>query len=292
MSTQFTLKIADFLFNITSKSQYPIVLDNGFQSFVIQTIKTPDYQIDVFDFLIPVPNDVTSVYQAKQKSNVLWEIFRFGEELFFEINHPTSFKLQQRAVYNRKRKMWRIYVNPDFSRSIQGELNPLSNPMAPLIWYYLSTEESLILIHGAGIYMDGIGRVFSGVSGIGKSTMAEIWRNIGAQVINDDRLIIRIVKDGSIVMFNTPMTYSDSYKSTPLNHLYLPFHSKDKCLEKLTGAKGISQLFASCIQHGYEKENILHHLNVIERILMVCSLSKLGVVPTTQMCSYILENEV
>jgi dephospho-CoA kinase len=79
--------------------------------------------------------------------------------------------------------------------------------------------------------MDGIGRVFSGVSGIGKSTMAEIWRNIGAQVINDDRLIIRIVKDGSIVMFNTPMTYSDSYKSTPLNHLYLPFHSKEKCLE-------------------------------------------------------------
>jgi hypothetical protein len=292
MSAQFTLKIADFFFNISSKSQYPIVLDSGFQSFVIQTIKIPDYQIDVFDILLPAPNNVTSVYKAQQKSNVLWEIFRFGEELFFEINHPTSFKLQQRAIYNQKRKKWCIYVNPDFSRSIQGELNPLSNPMAPLIWYYLSAEESLILIHGAGIFKDGIGRVFSGVSGIGKSTMAEIWRKVGAQVINDDRLIIRIVKDGSIVMFNTPMIYIDSYKSTPLNHLYLPFHSEENSLEKLTGANSISQLFASCIQHGYQKENILHHLNVIERILKFCSLSKLGVVPTTEICSYILENEV
>ena len=78
------------------------------------------------------------------------------------------------------------------------------------------------MIHASGVYYNGRGYLFSGVSGKGKTTMAGLWDNIGAQVIHDDRLIIRSI-DGVYRMFNTPVYRNDEPRIS--YQQYFPYRS-------------------------------------------------------------------
>ena len=67
--------------------------------------------------------------------------------------------------------------------------------------------------------------LFTGVSGVGKSTMAKLWKNTGACVLNDDRLVIRYV-DGIVKIYNNPMPYySQKPQHGVLKKIFLIQHS-------------------------------------------------------------------
>jgi len=159
------------------------------------------------------------------------------------------------------------------------------------MWYVLTTEEQLLLIHASGIIESGKGRIFAGFSGVGKSTMANIWQNNGAEIINDDRLLLKKETNGSWRFHNTPMYYRAVPKSAVLNHIFFPFHSPQNTIEKLSGAKAIAQLLAFTIHHGYDSKHLLHHSSVTENLLQDITAAKLGVVPTSEIIAFIKTNE-
>ena len=149
----------------------------------------------------------------------------------------------------------------------------------------------MLLIHASGLTDGHKGRIFAGFSGVGKSTMASIWQRNGADVINDDRLLIKKEKYGSWRMYNTPMYYQASPKSAALQHIYFPFHSPANTIENLTGAKAIAQLLAFTIHHGYDAQHLLHHSHTAEQLLQSISAAKLGVVPTDAIIDFIKSHE-
>ncbi len=70
--------------------------------------------------------------------------------------------------------------------------------MLPLSELFL--RRGMLTLHAAYIVHRGQGIVFSGPSGIGKSTQAELWRRCrGAQVVNGDRVLLIPGKDGALV---------------------------------------------------------------------------------------------
>ncbi|MEY3741309.1 MAG: hypothetical protein RL371_208, partial [Bacteroidota bacterium] len=155
----------------------------------------------------------------------------------------------------------------------------------------LSTEEPLLLVHASGVFDGTHGRIFSGFSGVGKSTMAQIWAGNGAQVINDDRLLLKRLSNGTWQMFNTPMFYSDQNKSCALHWVYFPFHSPINSLEPLSGAKALATVLAYTIHHGYDAQHLLHHSNLAEQLITELPIAKLGVVPTDAIIDFIRSNE-
>ena len=60
-----------------------------------------------------------------------------------------------------------------------------------------------ILLHACGIDDDGSGYLFLGNSTDGKSTMAKLWFENHAKVLNDDRIVVK-EKDGEFWMYGTP----------------------------------------------------------------------------------------
>ena len=74
-----------------------------------------------------------------------------------------------------------------------------------------------------------------GPSGVGKSTMAKIWHDEGALVIDDDRLIIRKMGD-RFYIYNTPMFYVDKPKLVTIESciLYSPKFKAHKALRANT----------------------------------------------------------
>lgn len=281
--------VAGYHFALFNQSSLPLVFDIGFNAFLKEHAPSVDRNIFFHEGFIQF--DITALcYQAKNNDQLLWEIVDTNKGRWFLVYHPENGNLQQQAQYDKQRKSWTIRCQSEQHQN-EHVLNPLAYPMAPLLWYQLTTEEPLLLIHASGIFDGEKGRIFAGFSGVGKSTMAKIWQQIGAQIINDDRLLIKKENDGTWRMYNTPMYYQDEPKSAKLQHIYFPHHHTNNTHELLLGAKAIAQLLAFTIHHGYDIKHLLHHSRIAEELLKDIGAAKLGVVPNEQIVLFIKANE-
>ena len=227
------------------------------------------------------------LYSAKNGEVALWRIFDWTDGICIHVNDSEELsRLQHIAFYDVKQQSWSIYSDVNES----GSLESLRYPMLPLILYYLSTEHQALLIHASGVFDGTHGRLFSGFSGVGKSTLAGLWQASGAEVINDDRLMLRKI-DGHWWMYNTPMYYSDVPKKAPLHFIYLPYHHPSNLYERGTGIQTSMRFMAHCIQHGYNEKHVQWHLDQVMDIAKHIPITRLGVVPTTEVLTFIKEHE-
>jgi hypothetical protein len=284
-----SITVAGFHYGIFNQSKLALVFETGFEDYLSTHSEDLHRKLVFKEGFISIATQQT-LYQAKTNDQLLWEIIEGNGERWFLVYHPQNGTLQQQAQYNPTEQTWTIHCE---AQQIQNEtvLNPLAYPMAPLLWYVLSTEENLLLIHASGLVQHREGRIFAGFSGVGKSTMAGIWERNGAQVINDDRLILKKEKDGTWHMHNTPMYYRALPVSGPINAIYLPFHSPQNSYQKLNGAMAMANLLAFTIHHGYDTQHVLHHSNIAEQLLQDVQIAKLGVVPTDAIIEFIKANE-
>ncbi len=285
----FQLSVAGFDFTIFSKSEIQLVIEEGYFSFLTNEKSFNTIQIEVFDFLPEVQkNDFEKVYSAESNEQSFWTIYKLPNGyriVTFSQTDGTS--IQQIADFNFKD--WKIYCQPT-KTAIESVLCPLQYPLGPLIWYYTGTQNKAIMIHASGINFNNKGKIFSGFSGKGKSTMANLWTQKGATLINDDRVLIREIKD-QFFMYNTPMFYEAKPIQTTLDFIYFPFHANENIIKKLTEPEVFKNLFAYIIQHGYNEDQINNHLNLIKKISEQIPAFSIGFVPTTKVVDFILDNE-
>jgi hypothetical protein len=305
------VKIAEFILALIVPKDVPFVLDGGFEGYVtvlseqcsVQETKTErerstfakasaDESADVrINCHVGCENAPRTwgkeLYSAKNGELALWRIFDWTDGICIHVNDSEELsRLQHIAFYDVKQQTWSIYSDVNES----GSLESLRYPMLPLILYYLSTEHQALLIHASGVFDGTHGRLFSGFSGVGKSTMAGLWQASGAEVVNDDRLMLRKI-DGHWWMFNTPMYYSDVPKKAPLHFIYLPYHHPSNLYERGTGIQTSMRFMAHCIQHGYNEKHVQWHLDQVMDIAKHIPITRLGVVPTTEVLTFIKEHE-
>ena len=93
----------------------------------------------------------------------------------------------------------------------------------------LSSLRKGILLHASGIDDGKRGHLFIGNSTHGKSTIAKLWSESGATVLNDDRIIVR-EKNGQFWMYGTPW-HGDfrevSPKGMPIRKVFFLKHGKE-----------------------------------------------------------------
>lgn len=288
-----TLRIADFDIRLENLSGLPMALESGYSPFIVSgnSDRIPDMTVRCHSNINEeLKTNLSLVYVAHQDGHQLWNIAKWEEGLRFMVYLPEApFTLQQVAVVDSSFRSWDIYSEP-FEEVGERGIHPLGYPMGPLLMYYLTIANEAIMIHASGVSDGEKGRIFSGFSGVGKSTMAKIWKGRGATVVNDDRLIIRKSEDGFII-HNTPMFYEDEPRSAALNAVFLPFHSPENTIARLTGSEAVSRLMAYCIQHGYNKAYIEHHLEFLTELCNRVSVHSLGVVPTEEVIDFIRKHE-
>jgi hypothetical protein len=297
------LKIADFILDLTVPNDVPFILDRGFEGFVLSKQKNKQSSFDVTSVMESGKADLSikchvgcanapkswkeEIYSAKNDGVSLWKIFNADDGICIHVFDSENLShLQHIAFYQEEEQEWIIYSDLNDNQSLES----LRYPMLPLILYYLSTRTESLLVHASGVFDGASGRIFSGFSGVGKSTMAGIWQKSGAQVINDDRLMLRKI-NGRWWMFNTPMYYTDAPKKAPLDFIYLPFHSVENSYERGNGMPLILRFMAHCIQHGYNAEHVQWHLDQVLDLAKEIPFARLGVVPDLEVVTFIKENE-
>ncbi len=160
-------------------------------------------------------------------------------------------------------------------------IDPLFHPLGSLLMVYLAYYSGGMLIHASGIKDINNGYLFTGVSGIGKSTMSRLWKEKGAIVINDDRLWLHKINE-KWYMFNTPMMqYAQKPLMAPLIKAFLLKQSAQNESVLIKGTQGSLRLMANCIQHFYNKEMTTVHLERIIDMTSSVPVFDLGFKPDT-----------
>ncbi|MFT4594453.1 MAG: hypothetical protein ACI9UR_002086 [Bacteroidia bacterium] len=272
------LQIADFDIKINQKDTSVIELDEGFKPYLVESSEAhADLVVNAFGRLPETP--ITSgeaLYSASMQEGELWNVAKQDDIYVFNVfDAEAPGVLQQVCTTDFQFREWNVYMADAQENT---PFDPLKYPLGPLLMYYLTVKNDAIMIHASGISDDGIGRIFTGVSGKGKTTMARLWFGAGAEVLNDDRLIIRKEPDGYSV-HNTPMFYADKPRKSVFKSAYIIRHELGNQLKKISGAHAVSALAANCIQHGYDKEMVEHHLNFLSQMVEQVSVFGLGFVP-------------
>ncbi|NOZ47607.1 MAG: hypothetical protein GXO79_12620 [Chlorobi bacterium] len=293
MKQKIRVKIADFCIGVfTQDAGTELVLSENYSPFIYTNKNTTDISIEVKTGIPPNFLSTKEIYKAKHEgssnnSAYFWSIHNLGEnkKIVFTSNPGNTQFPYLALVLSAKSKNWQLYF--DTNKTI---IDPFIYPIGPLIMYYVATFNNACMIHASGVEMNEAGYIFSGVSGIGKSTMAELFHQKGAKIINDDRLIIRKIKN-EFYVYNTPMYYPDESKKMRLNKLFLLRQEEQNILHQIHGAKAIANIFANCIHHNYDNILLNSLINLLTELINKAGVYELGFLPHTSVVEYILNNE-
>ena len=281
------ISVAGFKIKVQSECEADIAFEEGYTPFFISE---NSINIDVtVNAIEGIPSELFT------KDDILFEVKNMKQHFFSIYKHYNSYKLiiydqlnigviQQIAILNNELTEWKVYCE-----KVDNRIYPLQYPFGPLVLYYLTVKYDAIMIHSSGVFDNDKGRIFSGFSGAGKSTMAGIWQSKGNSIINDDRLIIRKNNEGYI-MHNTPMFYVDTPKEAPVHSIHLIHHSPKNTLKKIKGAMAVSRVMAHCIQHVYNYNFILHHLDFLSQLSKSISVYDIGFKPDLEIIDFIKKN--
>lgn len=280
------IKVADFLIRFSSTSK--IFFDDGYLPYIIDFEGKPHIEVDC---ICGIPTEIFSgcsvLFEAKTNNQRFYSVLKYGNCLGFILyNQQNINEIQQIGILDPSFKHWTIYSEP----LDDGQLYTMKYPMGPILLYYLAVNNNAVMIHASGIFDGKKGRIFTGFSGTGKSTMAHQWFTSGSTVINDDRLIIRMIND-NFFMYNTPMYYADQPKSAPVNEIHLIHHSPENSSLLITGVKAVSKVMAYCIQNNYDKRLIKNNIDFLSGLCMKANVYETGFLPDQSIVKYILERE-
>jgi len=286
-TNDFYLEIAAFIIRIYTEEEALIWVPEGYVPFITDSTQKPDVEIAVVQNLPFNPEEGTEVFNAiepddsKQinRGQSLWNIVKKNnQKLLFTSEPSRNIYPYLAADFSSDTKRWTIFNSEVVEEAGARLLNPLAYPMGPLLLYHLALNHNAIMIHASGVPVEEGAYIFSGFSGVGKSTMAGLWFNEGYNVINDDRLLIRKLED-KYYIFNTPMTYEDKPKQAQLKAAFLLKHHHENVLSPLKGLLGMTKLMAFCIQHHYEPEHVGKLVDIIADISKNIDIYELGFVP-------------
>ena len=281
---EFCLNIADFIIQI--KSDIAFQPETGYECFLTDKKQTTDFVINCkAEIVADIFAGQKPVFEAENEQQKFYDIYRHNEGLGFVIyNQQQKNTIQQIALLDKEFRNWTIYA------SDIAEFNPLRYPMGPIIMHYMTIKTNSVMMHASCAFDGQRGRMFSGFSGVGKSTMSRIWAEAGNTIINDDRLIIRELENKFFV-YNTPMYYKDIPKKAPLNAVYLIHHSPENKIQKLKGALAASRTMAFCIQNNYDQNFVAERLDFFVRLAAAVDIYDLGFVPNASVIEFIKAHE-
>jgi hypothetical protein len=276
MRTKVKLKIAGVI--IEMRSDFPLKELTGkekmlqaserFDNFFYGGSQKPHIRIkvDVVDKL-PQTGEAEPVFITYHFQNGAenWRLLKKGEKYIYKTDLSDK---KQLMIVNKNFERVNAYLllKEDGKRGWNIS-DIIYDFLQVLLINYFGLNKSGIFVHGIGVKdLDGRGFLFAGKSGAGKSTTARIWhKNSKAMVLNDDRIIVRKVKN-KFFIYGSPWhgEFSDylssRIESAPIERLFFIYHAPVNRAERISGRKAFNCLFPAIFPAFWDKkflENIV-----------------------------------
>lgn len=247
-------------------------------------------------------------------SGTTWRCYRNEAGLQFDFHSPPF----------GARPYKRLQVDPHFERAslrmndavfayfpIKAE--PLEYPLDELLVMHRLTREDAIELHACGIVRaNGVGILFVGHSGAGKSTTTRLWTDCEAvEVLSDDRIILRAANERltenksrsvrcsespgnrqEIRMYGTPWHGEAMYASPAsarLGKIFILEHGQRNRLTELASSEAIAELFARSFVPFHRHEYVDAALQFLQRVVAAVPCYRYAFEPNRAAVDAILE---
>jgi hypothetical protein len=127
-------------------------------------------------------------------SGCVWQLYRHDDQLQFDFSATDlSEQPYKRLTIDSSFRRATLQMNRQFFSGSDYIAAPLDYPLDELLIMHRLTQEKAIELHSCGIVRaDGVGNLFVGHSGAGKSTTTRLWTaREDVEILSDDRIIVR-----------------------------------------------------------------------------------------------------
>lgn len=149
-------------------------------------------------------------------------------------------------------------------------------------WESLLLREHRLFLHAACVDTPLGGLLFSGPSGIGKSTQAGLWQQYaGARQINGDRPVLQKTGDGWRAWGSPYAGSSHCFvnESCPVRAVVLLRQAPQCSLRRLSGAEAFRGVFAGTTANSWDRECVLLACQLTEELIADIPVYQLSCTP-------------
>jgi len=233
--------------------------------------------------------------EIKEKGKIFdsgsnWALYSSGGKYVLQDDSLESRSLPDTvAILEPDFKSGDVYIrNNILNRDILPDL--LGHPLNQILMItLLSSLRKGVLFHASGIDDNGHGYLFTGNSTHGKSTIAKLWSESGATVLNDDRIIIR-EKDGELWMYGTPW-HGDfrevSPKGMPIRKIFFLKHGKKNSAVIRKGAEAVSMLLTRSFPPLWDQKGMDYTLGLLDRMANRLPCFELDFLPDKRILDFV-----
>ena len=250
------------------------------------------------DRIPPAPNDITLIAHRGKPPD-----FQTREVLFDSGQTWALFKsrgrhvLQNDAIVSDSPPDTFLALEPDFT---SGDLympdgpeisadDPLPYPLNQVMMIMVLSKGRGLLLHACGIDDNGSGYLFLGNSGDGKSTMAKLWSAGGANVLNDDRIIVR-EKNGELRMYGTPWNgdfKEHSAGGLPIQKILFLSRGRGNRVQPKRGVEAVSMTLTRCFPPLWDKAGMAFAVNFCHHMTERVPCYELSFVPDARVIHFV-----
>ncbi|MCL1665355.1 hypothetical protein M2T78_13890 [Elizabethkingia ursingii] len=226
--------------------------------------------------------------------SIVWgDRFRFEES---SENYITSVQSEEKS------REWKMLSIKDFSQSTIYVVEEELYTTSILSWLLMVAfgqamlKYDTVLFHASVIEKGGKGYAFLGKSGTGKSTHSRLWLKYipDTKLLNDDNPAVRIMEDGSLMIYGTPWSgKTPCYRNVGvlLEGLVRLRQAPENQWKKVLGKEALLSVLPSCTAIRWNRNLFDQMLNSLEKIITSVNVGQLSCLPD-QNAAYLCSQEL
>lgn len=146
-------------------------------------------------------------------------------------------------------------------------------------------KHKTFMLHSSYINYNGDAILFSGPSGIGKSTQADLWKDfVGAEIINGDRTAIS-KNLGNWHAYGLPFAGSSKIyknKTLPIKAVVILKQGKENCIRKAKPMEAFKTLYSETTVNSWNKKDVETIIELVENFIKEVPIYVLSCLPNQE----------
>ncbi len=172
--------------------------------------------------------------------------------------------------------------------------NPVSYPLDQLLLMVHLAYRDGVLVHAAGIDLDGRGLIFPGCSGAGKSTLTRLFADSGeGNLLSDERVALRLT-DAKWQVFGTPWAGTEGIGRNgcaPLTGMFFLKHDTQNRIRKITAENALERLLPILSIPWYDTEVMASIIASAKRLTSKVPAYELSFKPDRSAVDFVIRSQ-
>ena len=249
---------------ISLKTKWLVYITDNFTPFYIQE----DAQKEQCLFECVVCDELENIQGTKVYSGLEYDVIRRRDNQYIRLfkDHKEGDRVY--AVLQSMPESGKAVIS--VLKGNEYHFDDTNNSFFHTGWEQFLIQRNRLILHASLLNTQFGGLVFSGPSGIGKSTQAELWKEYeGAEQINGDRPIL-YKKENVWMGYGSPYAGSSKCyvnKGVPVRAIMLLAQGEDCRIMPLRKSEAFREIFRNCTVYSWDREFVERVITLVTELV-------------------------